>query len=166
MATITLAQARRRSKWLLAVHEAGHAIVALRLGVDVSKATIVPEGDLSGAVHHGPLTARETIFITLAGPIAERMANQRDTEYDISLGREESEILDLLPEYAEEIGVTLDDDEDDPAERQLQLRELHQNVANEVTEKLRQEWAAVEQLAHGLIEHETLAGPQLRARAF
>ncbi len=124
MPVLTLAQAKKRSKWKLAVHEAGHAVIALRLGVAVTKATIVGDDHAAGSVHHKQLTNDEQIFVTLAGPMAERIADPSGAEYDIALGSEESEVWPLLIEYADGHGIELDDDADDDAERRLQLHEL------------------------------------------
>ena len=65
-----------------AYHEAGHAVAAYRLGVEVRSATILPDHYSAGYVTHGDLFCGHTlgsdravleraIKISLAGPLAE-----------------------------------------------------------------------------------------------
>lgn len=59
----------------LAYHEAGHACIALTLGVEVFYATIRPRYEDAGHVLQqaiGTLTVHDALLITLAGPSAQR----------------------------------------------------------------------------------------------
>src|SRR5262249_57171235 len=67
----------------IAYHEAGHAVVVYRLGIEVKFATILPEHHSAGHVTHGNLfcgglgsdrtTLERAIKICLAGPMAEAL---------------------------------------------------------------------------------------------
>lgn len=129
MTELTLAKARRRARWPLAVHEAGHGVVALRLRINVTSATIEPHGKYNGHVQHEPAAARADMLMTLAGPTAERLLDPDGAQFATLLGNEEASSLDDLAEYAEAIGIELGDDDE---ERRLQLNDLYKELANEV----------------------------------
>jgi hypothetical protein len=159
MTSLTLAKARRRAKWQLAIHEAGHAVVAMRLGVQVTSATIEPDGIYAGHVNHEHAPTRDDMLIVLAGPVAER---QRGTGQLAGSPEEEASIWSDLAEYAEETGIELDADQD---ERQLQLRELYTELNDEVVSMIREDWSAIESVALALIERGTLNGRQIAIHA-
>jgi len=86
-----------------AYHEAGHAVAAYRLGVEVRSATILPDHYSAGYVTHGDLFCGHTlgsdravleraIKISLAGPLAEARFSPADLlwgtrgDYDCALG--------------------------------------------------------------------------------
>jgi Peptidase family M41 len=79
---------RRRS---IAYHEAGHAVVAHRLGVEVEHVTIVPDHTSRGHITHGDLfcahgrgsdraNLERAIAICLAGPLAQAWLLRRYSE--------------------------------------------------------------------------------------
>jgi hypothetical protein len=64
----------------LAIHEAGHAVIAYRLGLEVGKITIEPSGDILGASLSAAewadgSTDREQIITLFAGYAAESKSN-------------------------------------------------------------------------------------------
>ena len=157
MSFMTLSKARRHVLWPLAVHEAGHVLAARRLAVPVSAATIVADCDSCGHVTHAKANTYSEIMITLTGPRAERRVDPVGTESDPALAAEEAEIWGLLPVYAADTGLRLDDDRDGDAERHPQLRELFNAFVREVERMLTEEWAAIENIALALINRKTLS---------
>ena len=71
----------------IAYHEAGHAVVAFRLGYEVGKVTIVPRyGSLGRAdITHGS-PSPDDIRIDLAGPLAEDLINSASFHERIQQG--------------------------------------------------------------------------------
>ena len=137
----------------------------LRLGAYVKLATILPNRETQGRVDHGELSIRDTILVTRAGPTAERISDPIGTQLEWGLGREEASIWELPEDVAEEEGVELDDDEDDPEERRLQLQRLYDEFVNETQAEFQENWSAVESIAPELIVHGTLTGRQIRTHA-
>ena len=91
---------------IVAYHEAGHAIIARKLGVPVACVTIEPFEGRSGIMWHGKADDPETeILIAMAGPFAEaQFTGQRlfcagDDEAGIGLA------LSRLPEPRESYGA-------------------------------------------------------------
>ena len=156
MTKLTPSKARTRAAWPLAIHESAHVIVARRLGVSVSQATIQTDHDSCAHILHGAASVYQNILIGLAGPAAERRLGRRGSECDPALADEDAEYWALVPEFAAENGVTLNDDPDDPAERQWQLRDIYNALVAEVQQLLTTEWGAVEHFALALMVHRTL----------
>ena len=71
----------------------------------------------------------------------------------------------LLIEYADDHGIELDGDEDDDAERRLQLQEFFVELCREVEQMLTEDWPAIEGLSRARIEHKTLVGAQISSHA-
>jgi ATP-dependent Zn protease len=67
-----------------AYHEAGHAVIAYRLGYQVEKASIIRRRGTLGRVHVQPRTSPDDIKINLAGQLAEALVNANGG--DIQLG--------------------------------------------------------------------------------
>jgi hypothetical protein len=63
--------ARTQNREIIAHHEAGHAVVAFRLGVAVACVTIEPFAGREGIVWHKRADHETEILISLAGPFAE-----------------------------------------------------------------------------------------------
>jgi hypothetical protein len=78
MTTSTISATRPLERELLALHEAGHAVVMIRTGVPVRYATLAAR-DTGGQVVHGALPAnlwwRNGLALSAAGPIAEMAVN-------------------------------------------------------------------------------------------
>ena len=157
MSKLTLSKARTRAAWPLAIHEAAHVIVARRLGISVSHVTIQADHDSCAHVLHGAASIYQNILIGLAGPIAERRLGRCGSDCDPALADEEEEYWVLIPEFAAEHGIALDDDPSDPTERQCQLREIYYALIADVRQLLNLEWGAIERFALALIVHQTLS---------
>jgi ATP-dependent Zn protease len=67
-----------------AYHEAGHAVIALRLGYEIGKVTIKRRYTFLGSAEIRNRTSPDDIRINLAGPLAEGLVNPNDE--DIQLG--------------------------------------------------------------------------------
>jgi hypothetical protein len=88
MTAPAISAARAHERQILAVHEAGHAVVMIRTGLSVRYATLAAR-DTGGAVVHGALPAnlwwRNWLAISAAGAIAELAVNDnRDDIVDAS----------------------------------------------------------------------------------
>jgi hypothetical protein len=140
MTTLTLSKARRRAKWSLAIQEAGHAVIAYRIGIKVTLATIEPGGDYFGRVEHEHAPTSEDMLVALAGPMADRHVDPIGTQHDHHLANEEASTWEGLAEYAEATGIELDDDHD---ERRMQLNDLYDELSNEVRKMLRDDCPAI-----------------------
>ena len=82
----------------LAHHEAGHAVIALSLGIRVFHASTLPRYDCGGEVRLAPLsgmTIDKGLLVTLAGPAAQRryfpLLRQFDADLDDHMGRFDTE---------------------------------------------------------------------------
>src|SRR5215471_195756 len=66
----------------VAYHEAGHAVVALRLGFEVGKVSIVRRGGGGSAEvrRRSPIPSPDDIKVDMAGPLAEALVNFEDAE--------------------------------------------------------------------------------------
>jgi cell division protease FtsH len=68
----------------VAYHEAGHAVVALRLGYEVGKVSIVPRQGVLGRAKVLPQSpSPDDIRIDLAGPLAEALVNPFDEKIQL-----------------------------------------------------------------------------------
>ena len=78
MTAPAISMTRQQEREILAVHEAGHAVVMIRTGVSVRYATLAAR-DSGGQVIHGVLPAslwwRNGLALSAAGAIAERAVN-------------------------------------------------------------------------------------------
>src|SRR5262245_17403385 len=66
-----------------AYHEAGHAVIALRLGYEVGKVTIKPRQGVLGKAYIRNRTSPDDIRINLAGALAEALVNPSDEEIQL-----------------------------------------------------------------------------------
>src|SRR6516225_601416 len=67
----------------VAYHEAGHAVMALRLGYEVEKVTIVPRQGVLGKAKIRNRTSPDDIRIDLAGQLAEALVNPFDEKIQL-----------------------------------------------------------------------------------
>lgn len=88
---------KRAERQLLTVayHEAGHAVMAVALGINLSKVTIIPENDSAGHCKHEKITVGDyadnsprackrieiSAMISLAGTLAQRIHNPRSVRH-------------------------------------------------------------------------------------
>ena len=66
-----------------AYHEAGHAVMALRLGYEVRKVTIVRRQGVLGKAEIRNRTSPDDIRIDLAGALAEALVNPNDEQIQL-----------------------------------------------------------------------------------
>ena len=66
-----------------AYHEAGRAVIALRLGYEVGKVTIKPRQGVLGRADIRNRTSPDDIRISLAGALAEALVNPNDGEIQL-----------------------------------------------------------------------------------
>ena len=138
-----------------AYHEAGHAVVAHKLGVKIYRVTIVPAQnylgrcELRSMLFDGGLCEQanleRAIQISLAGPLAQKRFHRRS--YRRSCGRRDYYRASGLARYLAESN-----------EREfLKDQEL-------LTEMLIQRWwVDIERIASALLEHDNLTGADVEA---
>ena len=152
-----------RPEWT-AYHEAGHAVVALSLGVRAHKATIVPDADSDGWVHHASPLGRlqadietsdrvrmrieKRILIALAGDAAERKAYKR---------RRFGGHIDLSQAFDAASHICGSDRQTDAYLQYLSI------VAEDLIDL---HWEAVERVAKALLARQTLSEAQIREAVF
>ena len=133
----------------LAHHEAGHAVVAYRLGIEIKFATILPTHHSAGHVTRGELfcggagsddgALERAIKISLAGPMAEALfypryrRRPRSVDYVRAFG---------LARYLAGWGA----------------REIIRHQERETKKLLKLYWNDVKQVARALLEYDELTG--------
>jgi len=136
-----------------AIHEAGHAVVALRLGLVFDHVTTVPDdhAETDGALHWTELqsagdleiAATADAIVLLAGPFAEaRLIDS--TLHEVLAGDAAGEDREALATLG------LDDDEFVAASR-------------DALALVEQDWPAIERVADALLEYETLDFDEVEA---
>ena len=133
----------------LAHHEAGHAVVAYRLGIEIKFATILPTHHSAGHVTRGELfcggagsddgALERAIKISLAGPMAEALIYQRFRRRPRSV------------DYVRAFGLA----------RYLAgwgAREIIRHQERETKKLLKLYWNDVKQVARALLEYDELTG--------
>ena len=142
----------------IALHEAAHVVVALKLRQPFGSVTIVAEGKTAGQVKPsaGALSIgdwlgvaglgnkRDTIAVHLAGPHVDRLAGKEWNPAHSDFTRAMRVLLDMTSG-------------NEPAATML-FEELYQATAAIVDEY----WSDVESLADALQEHKTLTARQIR----
>lgn len=136
-----------------AIHEAGHAVIALRLGLVFDHVTTVPDDDAEtdGALHWTDLQSAGDLEIAptadavvlLAGPFAEARLVE-STLHEVLAGEAAGEDREALATLG------LDDDEFVAASR-------------DALALVEQEWPAIERVADALLEYETLDFDEVEA---
>ena len=133
----------------IAFHEAGHAVVAYRLGIEIKFATILPTHHSAGHVTRGELfcggagsddgALERAIKINLAGPMAEALfypryrRRPRSVDYVRAFG---------LARYLAGWGA----------------REIIRHQERETKKLLKLYWNDVKQVARALLEYDELTG--------
>lgn len=141
---------------VIAYHEAGHAVAALRLGVPVRHVTIDPENDDGGIVlghvrfrsgdKDPPSLGHRLLVISLAGPAAQRRYAPRSPvrvngASDFAHAQRESELCSSDP---------------------MAARSLHHWGEREARHLVAREWWLVERIADILIRRRTISGDELQ----
>lgn len=145
----------------VAFHEAGHAAIALALGIPVVSATIVPAGRSLGRVITGEVgSVRDWAIANCAGPIAGELLGSRSVGASWDALRDAlrfpnhvSEITDLLPEIRSMLAY---EGIDSSAEEML-MDCFHR--AGDLVEQYRETITAV---ASALLEHHSLNRDELQ----
>jgi hypothetical protein len=136
-----------------AIHEAGHAVVALRLGLVFDHVTTVPDehAETDGALHWTDLqtagdleiAATADAVVLLAGPFAEARLTET-TLHDVLAGDAAGEDREALATLG------LDDDEFVAASR-------------DALALVEQDWPAIERVADALLERDSLDFDEVEA---
>jgi ATP-dependent Zn protease len=136
-----------------AIHEAGHAVVALRLGLVFDHVTTIPDehAQTDGALHWTDLQSAGDLeiaptadaIVLLAGPFAEARLTE-STLHEVLAGEAAGEDREALATLG------LDDEEFVAASRDALTLVEH-------------EWAAIERVADALLESETLDFDEVEA---
>jgi len=136
-----------------AIHEAGHAVIALRLGLVFDHVTTVPDDDAEteGALHWTDLqsagdleiAASADAIVLLAGPFAEARLIE-NTLHEVLAGEAAGEDREALATLG------LDDEEFVAASR-------------DALALVEQDWAAIERVADALLESDTLDFDEVEA---
>jgi ATP-dependent Zn protease len=134
-----------------AYHEAGHAVIALRLGYEVRKVTIIRRQGVLGKADIRNRTSPDDIRINLAGALAEALVNPNDEQ--IQLGahsdwrntRRSAREFEALGFIGDQEGGTL-------------IEEL----LHETRALVRRDKEAIARVADALLEHKTLRGDDIK----
>jgi hypothetical protein len=136
-----------------AIHEAGHAVVALRLGLVFDHVTTVPDerAETDGALHWTDLQSAGDLeivptadaIVLLAGPFAEARLIE-STLHEVLAGDAAGEDREALATLG------LDDEEFVAASR-------------DALAMVEQDWAAIERVADALLDSETLDFDEVEA---
>jgi len=159
----------------VAIHEAGHAVIAHKLGIAVDSVTVRPHGDALGVMVPGSAScARDEAMVSLAGAIAEERYRGRPPRRgsDASDQKDVDETITALTNTHVDYGAILDDDYDDPDGlfRTMALDNLHKSKSPDALHRrlrrktkalVEQNWEAITALARILIAEKTLTGARL-----
>jgi hypothetical protein len=136
----TASTERKATAW----HEAGHAVIAYRLGVEIIGVTIVPYREYAGSCLRLHTDPERAIQIALAGSLAEtRISPDDDAEYDDG-------------DYDTASGLARDLAGSDGA------RELLRHMERSTRRLVDQHWAEIERVALALLNHDLLTGLQVK----
>ncbi len=142
----------------IAFHEAGHAVLAHRLG-ETTRVSIEPEGESQGRCSSRELEGMEFAYVYLAGLVATRL--YLGTEAPISYAEllEDAEHLSELGFISdrERLMAALEQISDEPS-RERWWRE----VCRTTEARLRENWRKVELVAAALLERKTLDAGDLK----
>jgi ATP-dependent Zn protease len=133
-----------------AYHEAGHAVMALRLGYEVGKVTIVRRQGVLGKADIRKRTSPDDIKIDLAGQLAEALVNP--SEEQIQLGAS-SDWRSVRRSTREFVGWFIGDREGGTLIEEL----LHETRA-----LVRRDKNAISRVAEALLARKTLTGAEIK----
>ena len=137
-----------------AYHEAGHAVVAVELGGEVSRVTARPSGRRDGEIFlsRHPADAKARIAFMLAGPVAERLAR----------GERAEKVSDMVGHYYAE--DDLREARQTAAQAGCPATDATLQAALDVAyNTLRERWGDVTALARRLMVEPELSGQQVTA---
>jgi hypothetical protein len=143
---------RQQLRLIAAHHEAGHAIVAHKLGVTVRSVSIDQDG--GGVTKHNRIVGNErAILISLAGPYAQRRYAPKShwrarSHTGFKSGRDFDDVVDLI--YAMHgTGKAAE--------------AYHRYVEARAEQPVEQHWKQIEHLAQQLVQHGTVTGEAMKA---
>ena len=134
-----------------AYHEAGHAVIALRLGYEVGKVTIRRRYTSLGSAQIRNRTSPDDIRIDLAGALAEALVNPSNEK--IQLGSR-GDWRNTRRSTREFVALGFIGDQ----EKGILIEELLQ----ETRASVRRDKEVIAQVAAALLEHETLTGKDIK----
>jgi ATP-dependent Zn protease len=136
-----------------AYHEAGHAVIAFRLGHEIKKVTIVPSRrSLGRYVCSTPRrTSPDDIKIDLAGPLAEALVNPSDVQIQLGSRGDWRNTRRSVREFVARGFIN-------GRERGVLIEELLQ----ETRALVRRDAEAIARVAAALLKHETLTGDDIK----
>jgi ATP-dependent Zn protease len=135
----------------VAYHEAGHAVVALRLGYEVGKVTIVRRQGVLGKAHIRDRTSPDDIRINLAGALAEALVNPSDEQIQLGAFSDWRNTRRSVREFVA-LGFI------NGREKGILIEELLQ----ETRALVRRDKEAIARVAEALLEHKTLTGNDIK----
>ena len=134
-----------------AYHEAGHAVVAFRLGYEVGKVTIKRRQGVLGRADIRNRTSPGDIKINLAGALAEALVNPSDEQIQLGAHSDWRNTRRSVREFVA-LGFI------NGRERGILIEELLQ----ETRALVRRDAGAIARVAAALLEHETLTGDDIK----
>ena len=134
-----------------AYHEAGHAVIALRLGYEIGKVTIKQRYTSLGSAHIRNRTSPDDIRISLAGALAEALVNPNDKEIQLGALYDWRNVRQSTRRFVA-LGFI------NGREKGILVEELLQ----ETRALVRRDKEAIAQVAAALLHHETLTGEDIK----
>jgi len=134
-----------------AYHEAGHAVIALRLGYEIRKVTIVPRRGSLGRAEIRNRTSPDDIRISLAGALAEALVNPTPSDIQDGSRTDWRNARRSTREFAA-LGFI------GPREKGILIEELLQ----ETRALVRRDKKAIARVAEALLKRWTLTGDDIK----
>jgi ATP-dependent Zn protease len=133
-----------------AYHEAGHAVMAYRLGYPIKKVTIVKRQGVLGKVEVRNQGSPDDIRIDLAGQLAEALVNSNDVQLQVGSRSDWRNARRSAREFVE-LGFIGD------GEKGTLIEEL----LHETRALVHRDREAIAAVAEALLEHKTLTGADI-----
>ena len=141
---------RRQRMDTVAIHEAGHSVIAASLGLPLGRVSIIPAGPTRGAAflarHFGAFEPPDLLLMILSGPAAEAKYAGVPSQYDAGDRAVAREMAALMA----------DADPDSPATAAI-LRRYEARACAIVTVH----WAKIEKLAAALVRKHELSSAEV-----
>jgi ATP-dependent Zn protease len=134
-----------------AYHEAGHAVIALRLGYEVGKVTIKRRQGVLGRADIRNRTSPDDIRISLAGALAEALVNPSDEKIQLGAHYDWRNTRRSVREFVA-LGFI------NGRERDILIEEL----LHETRALVRRDREVIARVAEALLEHKTLTGDDIK----
>ena len=134
----------------IAYHEAGHAVIALRLGYEIGKVRINPKRG-TGIAEIRNRYSPDDIRISLAGPLAEALVNPNDEQIELGAFCDRRNTRRSTREFVA-LGFV------NSREKDILIEEL----LHETRALVRRDEKAIAAVAEALLEHRTLTGADIK----